>query len=509
MKTILDLSSTKALSYFMEPGNYCTLELPVYINFKPVLDFVGKTVGDTKEADLLQDEKLKPRDLDDVNHKLLIKKDAKYTFRPIQITNPYLYYLLVRLMTGRTAWTEIRDRFKQFQKPQIEVSSIPMVKSDKDKSHKAAGVSSWWENMEQRSIALSLQYKYMFVTDITNCYGSIYTHTIAWALMGKEEAGRKRYNKNVLGNKIDRYIRWMQSGQSNGLPLGSAVFDFIAELVLGYADMQLAERLEKQKITEYKILRYRDDYKVFSNSKEEIDKIAFELQVVLADLNFQLNAKKTQMTEDVVQNVIKPDKIAYTTNGPLYRRSNKKVYSLASTLQQEALYIHQFGEEYPNSGTLIKLMTIFSQRLRQHKKPIDEQDIEVLIAIFTEVAMASPKVYKLALHLISFLVNKLETTEERERVVRSVYKKFTMIPNIGELQIWMQHITYQMKEDMGYTEPLCKIVAGEKGVHLWNNSWVKKEYKKGFPQSKICTAWIRDSFTPVIDIDEVSLFEVY
>lgn len=49
----------------MEPGNYCTLELPVYINFKPVLDFVGKTVGDTKEADLLQDEKLKPRDLDD------------------------------------------------------------------------------------------------------------------------------------------------------------------------------------------------------------------------------------------------------------------------------------------------------------------------------------------------------------------------------------------------------------------------------------------------------------
>ena len=47
MKTILDLSSTKALSYFMEPGNYCTLELPVYINFKPVLDFVGKTVGDS------------------------------------------------------------------------------------------------------------------------------------------------------------------------------------------------------------------------------------------------------------------------------------------------------------------------------------------------------------------------------------------------------------------------------------------------------------------------------
>jgi len=123
--------------------------------------------------------------------------------------------------------------------------------------------------------------------------------------------------------------------------------------------------------------------------------------------------------------------------------------------------------------------------------------------------MGSPKVYKLALHLISFLVNKLETTDERERVVKSVYQKFKMIPNIGELQIWMQHITYQMKEDMGYTEPLCKIVAGEKDIKLWNNDWVKKEYKKGFPQEKICTEWLRDSFTPVIDIDEVSLFEVY
>lgn len=508
-KTILELSSTKARNYFMEAGNYCTLELPVYINFKPVLDYVEKTVGDTIEEDLLQDEKVKPRDLDDINHNLLIKKDAKYTFRPIQITNPYLYYLLVRLMTSTTAWKQIKDRFKEFKRPQIEVSSIPKVKSENDKSHKAAGVSSWWENMEQRSMALSLQYKYMFVTDITNCYGSIYTHTIGWALMGKKEAGKKRYNKKLLGNKIDRYIRWMQSGQSNGIPLGSAVFDFIAEMVLGYADMQLAERLEKQNITKYKILRYRDDYKVFSNSKEEIDKIAFELQVVLADLNFQLNAKKTHMTEDVVQSVIKPDKIAYTTNGPLYRRSNKKVYSLASTLQQEALFIHQFGKEYPNSGTLIKLMTIFSQRLRQNKKPIDEQDKEVLIAIFTEVAMGSPKVYKLALHLISFLVNKLEATDERERVVRSVYQKFKMIPNIGELQIWMQHITYQMKEDMGYTEPLCKIVAGEKDIKLWNNDWVKKEYKKGFPQEKICTEWLRDSFTPVIDIDEVSLFEVY
>lgn len=49
----------------------------------------------------------------------------------------------------------------------------------------------------------------------------------------------------------------------------------------------------------------------------------------------------------------------------------------------------------------------------------------------------------------------------------------------------------------------------ESGVKLWNNDWVGDAYKLGLPQYAMCTDWIRDSFTPVIDIDEVSLFDVY
>ena len=30
-----------------------------------------------------------------------------------------------------------------------------------------------------------------------------------------------------------------------------------------------------------------------------------------------------------------------------------------------------------------------------------------------------------------------------------------------------------------------------------------------FPQYDICSNWLRDSYTPVIDIDEVSLFDIY
>ena len=183
MKSILELSEVKARRYFMESPNYCSLDLPRYIDFSKVLTYVEGKVGKKSLDDILKVAKKMPSEFEGVNHRLLVKKDAKFTYRPIDVANPYLYYLLVRQITTRGNWKEIKTRFASFVCPNIEVISIPKVKGDLDKSHKAAGISDWWENMEQKSLALSLKYRYMFVTDITNCYGSIYTHSIAWALM--------------------------------------------------------------------------------------------------------------------------------------------------------------------------------------------------------------------------------------------------------------------------------------------------------------------------------------
>lgn len=213
------------------------------------------------------------------------------------------------------------------------------------------------------------------------------------------------------------------------------------------------------------------------------------------------------MTEDVIENALKPDKLAYMKGYPLYRKVNKRIYSTASTLQQELIYIHQFAKEFPNSGTLRKLLTTFSERLAKRKKIVN--DPEILIAILTEIVLGSPKCYPIVLQLCSVLISKLPTTAEREDVVKDIYEKFQLIPNIGELQIWMQRITYKWANPIDYPEPICKIVANEPDVALWNNDWVADEYKDAFPQYEICTNWLRDCFTPVIDIDEVSLFDTY
>ena len=105
------------------------------------------------------------------------------------------------------------------------------------------------ESFEKESIKLSLDYNCLLITDISNCYGSIYTHSIAWSLHsnGREGAKRDRNNKNLLCNAIDVIIQNISYGQTNGIPQGSVLMDFIAEVVLGYADSILSDKIKYDK----------------------------------------------------------------------------------------------------------------------------------------------------------------------------------------------------------------------------------------------------------------------
>ena len=444
-----------------------------------------------------------PSNFDEVNYKMLINKDGRYAFRPLQIANPFLYYLLVRDITAKDNWDKIKQKFQDFKNDHIEVSSIPGLKGEEDKTLVGAIISNWWENTEQRTIELSIQYKYMFTTDITNCYSSIYTHAIDWAIEGKDIAKENKGNSKSLGNTIDKYIQRMQYGQTNGIPQGSALFDFIAEIILGYADKMLTDKLQKENINEYKVIRYRDDYRVFSNSKEEIEKIALALQNVLADLNFQMNTSKTRLSENIIEDAIKPDKLYYITNIPAYR----KLKSLFPSFQKELYYILSMAKQYPNSGTISKLLNNIGIRIERRKSI--KENILVLVAILVEIAILSPKVHQLVLACISNLISRIETNEEKKVTIEQVRAKLNSLPNIGHIQIWLQRITYKLDLEAGgnpYQERLCQLIVGN-AVNLWNLDWLKDNLQKGLPILQICDTKKRDSMVPFIEVNEISIFD--
>lgn len=178
-KSILELTHDEAREYFLKQESYCNFDLPEYFQFENILSTVNTLLNEKKLSDFREKN---PRDYDDVNYKILNNKYGKYSWRPLQLINPMIYVSLVQKITEETNWQVIQDRFKEFIKNEkIECISIPRQSLSKNLD-KAEEITNWGNHIEQRSIELALDYSCSIHTDLTDCYGAIYTHSIAWAL---------------------------------------------------------------------------------------------------------------------------------------------------------------------------------------------------------------------------------------------------------------------------------------------------------------------------------------
>ncbi|HCO1530159.1 TPA: RNA-directed DNA polymerase, partial [Escherichia coli] len=295
MKKIYELTTGRALKYFLQHDSYTTLELPSYVDFSSLLEEINSAIDEGKINFQPDSKSLMGKN---INYEVLVSKDGLYSWRRITLINPLYYVYFCKLITSSSNWNAIRNKFREFESNDLFLcSSIPVSK--KNTSNVAASVLNWWEDFEQKSLSLALEYEFMFSTDISNFYPSIYTHSFEWVFTSKEEA-KKKENNNNPGRLIDTHIQMMMSNQTNGIPLGSTLMDTFAELILGEIDLQLRKKTEEQKITDYKVVRYRDDYRIFSSSKDDLDKISKCLVEVLGEFGLDLNSRKTELHDDII-----------------------------------------------------------------------------------------------------------------------------------------------------------------------------------------------------------------
>jgi hypothetical protein len=476
MKTIIDLSNNEAKEFFLKEENYFSVELPEYFTFQYLLENLDKELLN-KELNKDLGTAIKVRDLDDANYKILNNKDGKLSWRPFQLIHPAIYVNLVHNITEEDNWKTIVNRFKLFsENPNIECHSLPVTENS-EKSDKENQIYEWWQNVEQRSILMALEYKHVLHLDITDCYGALYTHSIVWALHEKEEA-KKPENRNkeeFIGNVIDWRIQDMSNGQTNGIPQGSVLMDFIAEIVLGYGDLLLTERLNEKGITDYKIIRYRDDYRIFTKNEQLSSLIAKELSEVLSSLNFKVNNGKTVSNNDLVLGAIKPDKLHWIYN----KRKTENI-------QKWLLQIYILGEKFPNSGTLYKEVKHFLDWLKKREDSVIENDTEeknviyhsdVLISILINLAYNNPRLYPLVTGSISYLITKIIDVEYQKDIIYKIHDKFKQLPNTNYLDVWLQRLTLKIDVDIIYTGKLCEKVI-DNSASVWNSDWLNPKIKK-------------------------------
>ena len=492
MKRLIDLSNEEAKAHFLKDSSYFNGDLPKYLSFGPVLYDVADVLNG---CNFLQFQSTYPGDFANVNYHFLGNKDGRFAWRPYELMHPAIYVSLVNVICDPDNWKLIKKRVSEFEGGIVDCCSAPVMSID-HQTDVAKQIRNWWQSVEQRSLTYSLEFSHLLHTDITDCYGSIYTHSISWAIHGIEESKKNKGKNSLLGNKIDTYIQTSRYGQTNGIAQGSVLMDFIAELVLGYVDEQINIELEGSK--DIRILRYRDDYRIFSNSDDRAEEVLKIVSDKLRYVGMKLNVAKTIPYRNVVEGSIKADKLAGIELQDLGT-------SNAKTLQKQLLRLHSFGQRFTNSGALRRLVSEFHSNISKQKEAPDDLDIQVAIA--ADIAFVSPTTFPAVAGILSHLIS-LAPANDKISLWTKVRTKMARVPYNGYLEIWLQRVTQPKAVGINFAsnEPICQIVNGN-STELWENSWIANDaLKKAINVSKIVIADSEDS-DEVVQPDEVELFK--
>lgn len=496
-KNVLSLDSVNARKFFLSQKAYSNMDLPPYFVFNKFISSI-EAIFNGKE--LAENELKKAKKEENVNHVFYGNKDGKYAWRKYEIINPLIYISLVNIITEKNNWKFLQNRFKQFQvNKNIECESIPVLRKDKTKQA-ATQISHWVENVEKKSVGLSLEYNFLYQTDISDCYGAIYTHSLPWAIHSKSVSKSKRGYGQLFGNKIDQHIQAMSFGQTNGIPQGSILMDFIAEIVLGYADYQLSDKLNTElSDKKFHILRYRDDYRVFVNDISDGDKILKCLSEVLVNLGLRLNVNKTCFSDNVVSGSIKKDKLESLQFEHVPKELTKE------ELLRQLLIIQQISQHHPNSGTLANRLSKILNVVKSNDFSFQENSI---IGLLVDIAYNNPKTFPLVATLISNCMTRLPAKQQIE-LVDKIRLKICNLANVGLLEIWIQRISVALKHKLVLNEKLCQIVDGS-NQQIFETNWIEnKSIKKIIDSNTFINKKMLSNINVKIEKREVQIFNPY
>jgi hypothetical protein len=212
-------------------------------------------------------------------------------------------------------------------------------------------------------LALEKKYKHMSLIDISKCFYSIYTHSISWAVKGKEYS--KVNAKNGIFQfslEFDKLIQNSNYKETNGIPVGSEVSRIFAEIILQQIDLNaksiVSDRYSLKYGDDYEFYRYVDDYIVFVKDEVNMDKIIGSLSDAMREYNLYVNESKVKHF-----------------NRPFETEKSAVVTSVKKTL--EGYFISHFPVEKGQINFDAKYrMVYFKEIISQLKKDLSQNNAD-------------------------------------------------------------------------------------------------------------------------------------
>lgn len=152
------------------------------------------------------------------------------------------------------------------------------------------------------------RFRYSLKTDISDCFNSIYTHSIGWSYTGDKDIAKSKTNYNGIDSIFDKIMQKANYNETNGIVVGPNISRIFAEMIFAKIDNNIMNVLNSASENElynnnlregkhFQYYRYIDDIFVFANTSEELEVIFKVIKEEFRKFNLSINSDKTFIDE--------------------------------------------------------------------------------------------------------------------------------------------------------------------------------------------------------------------
>lgn len=325
---LTDTSPSDAPIIFSNDGFYINSHLSIQSNgqYNPIVTFFRKIIAPKEDLNLSNDEERAKKQAEQTYPlKFKIFKDES-KLRTLSLIHPRSQYNYVEFyhhfssaITALCSQSKLSIRApvkiansfytkkKIVEKIAYKKTKIDTLDSEIWSKHASSffsykGYDRIYKLFENgQYITLEKKFNVMWSLDIANCFDSIYTHTISWAIKNKEFIKANLKKGKQFGDELDSIMQRSNNNETNGIPIGAEFSRVFAELIFQNIDDCIVKKLDEvyqyKLKTHFEILRYVDDYFIFAINESVAGRVHGIISDELGKYNLYLGDKKLSKLE--------------------------------------------------------------------------------------------------------------------------------------------------------------------------------------------------------------------
>ncbi len=151
---------------------------------------------------------------------------------------------------SKTSW----DNLHEYKKGGVSENNTDRYTKHSPSFFSYNGYNRLYKFFESKDfISLEKKYSVFWSLDVTQCFDSIYTHCLSWAVKDKQFTKKYVSIDSTFAQEFDALIRHANHNETNGIPIGPEISRIFAEIIFQSIEKRVIDKLKRQKNLEFEV----------------------------------------------------------------------------------------------------------------------------------------------------------------------------------------------------------------------------------------------------------------